>query len=201
LLSIQTRSARQRALTIELQGLNKPEKNALRKEYMIRESIVAKEKKKRMCLDDFQVIKVIGHGGFGIVRLVKENGSGEIFAIKSLAKHSTIERNQEDYVKAERRILSIASEIGDWIVRLFYSFQDENFLHFVLEYMPGGDLLGLLIKKDIFDESFAKFYFAEIVLAIEEVHKLGMIHRDIKVYSTYVARQLFIRLPRPFKIG
>ena len=103
--------------------------------------------------------------------------------MKSLAKAMTIERGQEGHVKSERSILSLASELGDWIVRLHYSFQDRDFLYFVLDYMPGGDLLGLLIKKDIFPDAFAKFYFAEIVLAIEEIHKLGMIHRDIKVSS------------------
>lgn len=98
-----------------------------------------------------------------------------------LAKHGTLDKNQKEHVRSERRILSIASEMGEWIVRLMYSFQDTGFLYFVLEYMPGGDLLGLMIKKEVFPETFAKFYFAEIVLAIEEVHKMGMIHRDIKV--------------------
>ena len=116
-----------------------------------------------------------------MVRLVRERSTGEIMAMKSLTKQVTIENGQEGHVKSERRLLSIASELGEWIVRLFYSFQDRDYLYFVLDYMPGGDLLGLLIKKDVFSDEFSKFYFAEIVLAIEEVHKLGMIHRDIKV--------------------
>jgi serine/threonine protein kinase len=116
--------------------------------------------------------------------LVKEKATGEVFAMKSLTKQTKNQKKQETNVQTERRILSIASEFGQWIVRLFYSFQDSDQLYFVLEYMPGGDLLGLLIKMDIFSDSFAKFYFAEIVLAIEEVHKLGMIHRDIKVIIT-----------------
>ncbi len=104
--------------------------------------------------------------------------------MKTLTKQVTIERGQESHVKTERSLLSVASELGDWIVRLHYSFQDKHFLYFVLDYMPGGDLLGLLIKKDIFPEDFARYYFAEIILAIEEVHKMGMIHRDIKVNRT-----------------
>lgn len=120
--------------------------------------------------------------------MVKEKGTGEIFAMKSLVKAVTIERGQEGHVKSERSLLSLASELGDWIVRLHYSFQDRDFLYFVLDYMPGGDLLGLLIKKDIFPDAFSKFYFAEIVLAIEEIHKLGMIHRDIKVRASIILR-------------
>jgi hypothetical protein len=187
LLSFSTRTARQKALRQELAQLQKEDQKLLRTNYLIRESIVANEKKKKMALDDFEILNVLGHGGFGVVRLVKEKQTGEIFAIKSLAKHMTVERHQSEHVKAERRILSIASEFGDWIVRLFYSFQDATFLHFVMEFMPGGDLLGLLIKKDVFEEGFAKFYAAEIVMAVEEVHKLGMIHRDIKVRHSDIA--------------
>lgn len=120
-----------------------------------------------------------GHGGFGVVRLIREKASGEIFALKTLTV--TVDKGQDGRVKAERSLLSTASEFGDYTVRLFYSFQDKHFLYFVLDFMPGGDLLGLLIKRDVFPEDFARFYFAEIVLAIEEIHKLGIIHRDIKV--------------------
>ena len=118
--------------------------------------------------------------------------------MKMLAKTTTIERGQENHVKSERSLLSLASELSDWVVRLHYSFQDRDFLYFALDYMPGGDLLGLLIKMDIFPENFARFYFAEMVMAIEEVHKLGMIHRDIKVslvllfLISIIARQLFV---------
>lgn len=121
------------------------------------------------------------------MRLVREKSTGEIFAMKSLTKQLTLEKHQEGHVKAERTILSAASELGEWIVKLMYCFQDKEFLYFVLEYMPGGDLLNLLIKRDIFPEMFARHYFAEIVMAIEEVHKLGMIHRDVKVIVVNLA--------------
>ncbi|KAJ3307029.1 hypothetical protein HDV03_003356 [Kappamyces sp. JEL0829] len=180
LFAFRTRTARKMALHRELSSLSHEEQVDLKQEYLLRESVVVKKKAERMSVADFDMLKVLGHGGFGVVRLVREKATGEVMAMKSLTKQVTIERGQEGHVKSERSLLSIASELGDWIVRLFYSFQDRDYLYFVLEYMPGGDLLGLLIKKDIFEESFARFYFAEIVLAIEEVHKMGMIHRDIK---------------------
>lgn len=82
------------------------------------------------------------------------------------------------HVKSEKDFLSNVA--SPWVVELFYSFQDANSLNLVMEYQPGGDLMTLLIKLDIFPESLAKFYVAEIVLAIESVHNQGFVHRDIK---------------------
>ncbi|KAI8902400.1 kinase-like domain-containing protein [Globomyces pollinis-pini] len=181
LFTFKTTTARRKALAQQMnEMISEDEKKALKQEFINKESATSRHKNAKMSVNDFEVIKTIGHGGFGVVRLVREKATGEIFAMKCLTKSITVEKHQESHVKNERILLSIASELGEWIVKLVYCFQDPEYLYFVLEYMPGGDLLGLLIKKDIFSESFARHYFAEIVLAIEEVHKLGMIHRDIK---------------------
>jgi len=74
----------------------------------------------------------------------------------------------------------LAEADNEWVVKLYYSFQDRDNLYFVMDYIPGGDLMGLLIRKEIFDQSLARFYIAELVLAIESVHRMGFIHRDIK---------------------
>jgi len=74
-----------------------------------------------------------------------------------------IKRHQEMHVRAERDLLSEAAFNSKWIIQLMYSFQDDDYLYFVLEFMAGGDLLSLLIKMDIFAEDFAKFYSAEMV--------------------------------------
>ncbi|KAJ3319631.1 hypothetical protein HDV06_006193 [Boothiomyces sp. JEL0866] len=179
IFSITTRKSRKKALSLKMKQTPDPlEKKLLKQEFLMRESVSSMKKTQKMSIDDFDILKTIGHGGFGVVRLVRERSTGEIFAMKSLTKQLTLEKHQEGHVKAERTILSAASELGEWIVKLMYCFQDKEFLYFVLEYMPGGDLLNLLIKRDIFPEMFARHYFAEIVMAIEEVHKLGMIHRD-----------------------
>ncbi|KAJ3269571.1 hypothetical protein HDV01_001213 [Terramyces sp. JEL0728] len=181
IFSITTMKSRKKALSLKMKQTPDPiEKKLLKQEYLMRESVSSMKKTQKMSVNDFEILKTIGHGGFGVVRLVREKSTGEIFAMKSLTKQLTLEKHQEGHVKAERTILSAASELGEWIVKLMYCFQDKEFLYFVLEYMPGGDLLNLLIKRDIFPETFARHYFAEIVLAIEEVHKLGMIHRDVK---------------------
>jgi len=71
----------------------------------------------------------------------------------------------------------MASSQSSWVTKLHFAFQDDNFLFLVMEYVAGGSLLNLLFKHDVFDEPQTKFYVAEIVLAIEEVHRMGYCHR------------------------
>ncbi|KAI8926344.1 hypothetical protein BC831DRAFT_425889 [Entophlyctis helioformis] len=156
------------------------ERRAMRQEWLLNETRHLRSMRQKISIADFEMLKTLGHGGFGVVRLVRERQTGDIYAMKILRKSEMLKRRQESHVRAERDLLSCAAEVADWIVRLIYTFQDDEYLYFVLEYMPGGDLLGLLIKLDIFTEDFARHYCAEMVLAIEEVHKLGMIHRDVK---------------------
>lgn len=149
------------------------ERKLIKQEWMIAETTSANRMREKISMDDFEVIQTLGHGGFGVVRLVRQKSTGDIYAMKSLRKRDMLRRKQEAHVRAERDLLSQASQVAECIVRLICTFQDIDFLYFVLEYMPGGDLLGLLIKLDIFPEDFTKHYAAEMVLAIEEVHKLG----------------------------
>lgn len=79
------------------------------------------------------------------------------------------------HIRAERDIL--AETNSPWIVKLFTTFQDKAFLYMLMEYLPGGDLMTMLIKYEIFSEDITRFYMAELVLALEAVHQLGFIHR------------------------
>lgn len=104
-----------------------------------------------------------------------------LFALKQIRKADMLRKNQEGHIRAERDLLAAASTSTRWTVRLAYSFQDRDNLYLVLAYMCGGDLLSLLIERDTFPEPMAKFYIAEMVLAISETHRvLGAIHRDVK---------------------
>lgn len=98
-----------------------------------------------------------------------------------------LRKSQEGHVKAEKDLLAAAASQSmctgnstSWIVQLFYAFQDSDHLYLVLEYMGGGDLLNLLVERDTFPETMTRFYVAEMILALEETHTLGYIHRDIK---------------------
>ena len=132
----------------------------------------------RLGKEDFTSVKVIGRGAFGEVRLVQKNDTGHVYAMKILRKAEMHEKEQIAHVRAERDILMEAD--NPWVVRMYYSFQDTYNLYLVMEFLPGGDMMALLIKKDILQEKEAKFYIAETALAIDSIHKLDFIHRDIK---------------------
>ena len=125
--------------------------------------------------ENYQTVKIIGKGAFGEVKLVTKKSDGVVYAMKSLIKTEMFKKDQLAHVRAERDIL--AESDSPWVVKLYTTFQDANFLYMLMEFLPGGDLMTMLIKYEIFSEDITRFYIAEIVLAIEAVHKLGFIHR------------------------
>jgi len=135
-------------------------------------------KRSRLGCEDFDPLKVIGRGAFGEVRLVQKRDTGHVYAMKILRKSAMVEKEQVAHVRAERDILVEADH--QWVVKMFYSFQDAGNLYLIMEFLPGGDMMTLLMKKDTLSEECTQFYIAETALAIEYIHKLGFIHRDIK---------------------
>lgn len=135
-------------------------------------------KRHKICVDDFELLTIIGRGAFGEVRLCREKKSGNIFAMKKLKKSEMLSRGQVEHVRAERNLL--AEVASHYIVKLFYSFQDAEFLYLIMEYLPGGDIMTLLMREESLTETVARFYIAQSVLAIESIHKHNYIHRDIK---------------------
>lgn len=96
-----------------------------------------------------------------------------------------------EHVRAERNLLA---EVGSHcIVKLYYSFQDTEYLYLIMEYLPGGDMMTLLMREDTLTENVARFYIAETVLAIESIHKHNYIHR-LYVYES----DLFMWYPALF---
>ncbi|KAK4508078.1 hypothetical protein PRZ48_001815 [Zasmidium cellare] len=141
---------------------------------------------------NYATLKIIGKGAFGEVRLVQRKHDGKIYALKSLIKQEMHKKDQLAHVRAERDILANAD--SPWLVKLHTSFQDSTFLYMLMEFLPGGDLMTMLIKYEIFSEDITRFYMAEITLAIEAVHKLGFIHRDIKPDNILLDRGGHIKL-------
>ncbi|KAK7423269.1 hypothetical protein QQX98_001059 [Neonectria punicea] len=136
-------------------------------------------------VENYEPLQVLGKGSFGVVRLVREKHaaghtfSRQVYAMKVIRKSEMLRSCQEGHLRAERDFL-VASEGSNWVVPLIASFQDTDNLYLVMEYTPGGDFLGLLIRENILHESVARFYIAEMILAVEEAHRLKFIHRDIK---------------------
>ncbi|QPG93460.1 Cobalt uptake protein cot1 [Epichloe festucae Fl1] len=142
--------------------------------------------------ENYQTIKVIGKGAFGEVKLVQKRANGQVYAMKSLFKTEMLQRNQLAHVRSERDVLAEAE--SPWVVKLFTTFQDAHFLYILMEFLPGGDLMTMLIKYEIFSEDITRFYIAECILAIEAVHKLGFIHRDIKPDNILLDRGGHVKL-------
>lgn len=143
-------------------------------------------------LSDFRTVKVIGKGAFGEVRLVQKVDTGKVYAMKSLQKAEMLKRDQLAHVRAERDVL--AESTSPWVVQLFYSFQDPLYLYLIMEFLPGGDLMTMLMKYDVFSEDVTRFYMAECILAIEAVHNLGYIHRDIKPDNVLIDKNGHLKL-------
>jgi serine/threonine kinase 38 len=166
-------------------GLSNEEKKARRKELEKEETRVQKESRRNVTTADFESLLVIGRGAFGEVRLVRRkpgNSRGEtgIYALKSMKKEMMVMKNQVGHVRAERDALAAADDENRWLTTLHYSFHDEHNLYMVMEFLPGGDLMSLLMKEDTFSEDATRFFMAEAAHAISCVHALGYIHRDIK---------------------
>ncbi|CAM8961226.1 unnamed protein product [Rhodiola kirilowii] len=148
------------------------------KELERKETEYIRLKRHRMNVDNFELLTVIGRGAFGEVRLCRGKESGIIYAMKKLKKSEMLSRGQVEHVRAERNLLAeVASQC---VVKLYYSFQDDEYLYLVMEYLPGGDLMTLLIREETLTETVARFYIAQSILAIESIHALNYIHRDIK---------------------
>ncbi|XP_073990977.1 serine/threonine-protein kinase warts isoform X2 [Rhodnius prolixus] len=173
-------------------GLSEEAQAQMRKMLSQKESNYIRLKRAKMDKSMFVKIKPIGVGAFGEVTLVRKIDTNHLYAMKTLRKADVLKRNQVAHVKAERDILAEAD--NEWVVKLYYSFQDKDNLYFVMDYIPGGDLMSLLIKLGIFEEPLARFYIAELTCAVESVHKMGFIHRDIKPDNILIDRDGHIKL-------
>lgn len=155
---------------------------------------------------DYDVLKILGKGSFGVVRLVREKSGDDdrvrtrqrrrqkpVYAMKVIRKSAMLRTCQEGHLRAERDFL-VRSEGSGWIVPLMAAFQDTANLYLVMEYMPGGDFLGLLIRENVLHETVARFYAAEIVLCVEAAHALHCIHRDIKPDNFLISASGHLRI-------
>ena len=173
-------------------NLAEDEAAKIKEEILHKEGENLRKKRKKISIFDFEPLKIIGKGAFGEVRVCRYIPNNTIVAIKKMKKEEMHKKNQVLHVRAERDVLSEAK--NEWIVDLKFSFQDQNYLYLGMEFLPGGDLMSLLMARDILPEQEAKFYAAEIVMAIESVHKLDCIHRDLKPDNVLIDSDGHIKL-------
>ncbi|XP_060071671.1 ribosomal protein S6 kinase 2 alpha-like [Ylistrum balloti] len=134
----------------------------------------------RVSASDFELLKVLGQGSFGkvfLVRKVTGSDSGGLYAMKVLKK-ATLKVRDRQRTKMERDILADVNH--PFIVKLDYAFQTEGKLYLILEFLRGGDLFTRLSKEVMFTEEDVKFYLAELALALDHLHSLGIVYRDLK---------------------
>lgn len=141
--------------------------------------------------DDFNVLKTIGRGAFGEVQLVRHKSTQQVYAMKLLSKSEMIKRSDSAFYWEERFIMANAA--SDWIVRLHHAFQDNKYLYILMDYMPGGDLVNLMTNYEM-PERWAKFYTAEVVLAVDAIHQMGFVHRDVKPDNMLIDKDGHLKL-------
>nr|XP_012418221.1 PREDICTED: ribosomal protein S6 kinase alpha-2 isoform X1 [Odobenus rosmarus divergens] len=128
----------------------------------------------------FELLKVLGQGSYGkvfLVRKTKGSDAGQLYAMKVLKK-ATLKVRDRVRSKMERDILAEVNH--PFIVKLHYAFQTEGKLYLILDFLRGGDLFSRLSKEVMFTEEDVKFYLAELALALDHLHGLGIIYRDLK---------------------
>ncbi|XP_077613539.1 ribosomal protein S6 kinase alpha-2 [Crocuta crocuta] len=128
----------------------------------------------------FELLKVLGQGSYGkvfLVRKAKGSDAGQLYAMKVLKK-ATLKVRDRVRSKMERDILAEVNH--PFIVKLHYAFQTEGKLYLILDFLRGGDLFSRLSKEVMFTEEDVKFYLAELALALDHLHGLGIIYRDLK---------------------
>ena len=172
--------------------ISNDEKQKMLSELGHAESEELRKNRIKQTIRDYESIKIIGRGAFGEVHVCRVKKTGEIVAIKKIKKEEIIKKNQIIHIRNEQKFMSKVK--SPWIVELKASFQDNDFLYLVMEFLPGGDFMNLLIEKDKLTEEEAKFYTAELILAVESIHKLDCIHRDIKPDNILIDKTGHIKL-------
>lgn len=178
--NIQERKERRWVLERKIKDacLSEEDNTTLIKDLERKETENMRLQRQKLCVDDFEPLTIIGRGAFGEVRLCRLKSTGQVYAMKKLKKSEMLIRGQVEHVRAERNLL--AEVDSECIVKLYYSFQDAEYLYLIMEYLPGGDMMTLLTRKETLTEDEARFYIAESILAIGSIHRHSYIHRDIK---------------------
>ncbi|KAM3134690.1 hypothetical protein pb186bvf_013165 [Paramecium bursaria] len=147
---------------------------------------------KDVSIEDFTLIKMLGKGAFGKVMLCEKKDNKELYAIKSLRKEDIISRDHIEYLKTERKILEQTQH--PFLVSLEYAFITVECVYFVMKFMRGGELFTHLQKFSRFSEDFALFYASQVLLALEYLHKMGIIYRDLKPENILMDDQGYVAL-------
>ena len=173
--------------------LTEAEKDEIKLLAKIKENQILKLFRRKISINDFEIIKPIGKGGFGEVNICRYKGNQKIYAMKRITFEQLKYKNGLLNFQTEKDILSINNN-NIWITQLSFSFIDNDYLYLIMDYCPGGDLMGYLISRDTLEEKEARFYIAELILCVDSLHKMNCIHRDLKPDNILIGRDGHIKL-------
>jgi 3-phosphoinositide dependent protein kinase-1 len=142
---------------------------------------------------DFSFGRVLGEGSYSTVYLATDRQTLKEYAIKVLEKKHIIKEKKIKYVNIEKNTLNRLTE-HPGVVRLYYTFQDENCLYYALDFCSGGELLGVLKKTGTFDVECTRFYGAQILDAVAYMHSRGVLHRDLKPENVLLDDRMHIKI-------
>lgn len=144
-------------------------------------------------INDFDIIKPLSRGAFGSVYLCRHKKTKDLFSIKAIKKADSSRKNTIAHALTERRALALINSL--WIVPLYFAFQSENHLFLVMEYMCGGDLGALLrVHQRLTNLDVVRFYAAELIIAVDQLHRAHIIHHDVKPENILIAFNGHIKL-------
>jgi cell cycle protein kinase DBF2 len=162
------------------------------KYYCGQERAFLRKRRTRLHFSEFEVLLQIGEGGYGQVFLTRKKDTKELCALKRMDKRILIKRGRVDSILVERDVLT--STKSPWLVKLLYSFQDHHHVYLAMEFVPGGDMRSLLNHVQSMKEEPAKFFMAEMTLAMVSLHSLGYLHRDLKPENYLIDEKGHVKL-------
>ncbi|EPX70827.1 AGC/NDR protein kinase Mug27 [Schizosaccharomyces octosporus yFS286] len=162
------------------------------KEHCGRERAFLRKRRTKVQSNHFDLLVKLGQGGYGSVWLAKKKDTHEFVALKMMKKAVLQQMGEVRHILTERDVLTNTN--SEWLIKLFYAFQDQSFVYLAMEYVPGGDFRTYLAMHGLLRERQTRFYLAEMFMAVNEVHKLGYTHRDLKPENFLIDRNGHLKL-------
>lgn len=187
-----SRQQRVRQVENSLQKLPQEEASLQWRNYVGRERAFLRKRRIKPKHKDFDMITQVGQGGYGQVFLARKKDTKEICALKILNKKLLSRSDETRHVLTERDILT--NTRSEWLVKLFYAFQDTESLYMAMEFVPGGDFRTLLNNAGYLNPYHARFYISEMFAAVNALHQLGFTHRDLKPENFLIDAKGHIKL-------
>ncbi|CAK0831882.1 unnamed protein product, partial [Prorocentrum cordatum] len=200
------RAERYAAADSHVKSLEEEEQHEALQRFQEFENELVRGSRRRWTTADFEQLQVLGKGGFGTVHLVRSRESQKLMALKQMKKDNykrKNHRNAREVVQGAYTERDVQLEArNEWIVELFGTFQDRDYVYMVMEFVQGGDLWGHLKRRSgpgddeygRFTHDEVVFYTAELLEALDTVHKSGFVHRDIKSENIVLSREGHLKL-------